>query len=143
MKDNPKKLKTWLSSYLIISSILFYIGYLWSSYTGSNFLGIRAAKPLIISLLSLIITFFCYLKITKKPIGWSLNTILLAYFFSSLLALLITSILNSSRNSFTSYFIFRFLWVIFNTLFMFAGVYAEKKTTNKSWDDDILDDLEV
>jgi hypothetical protein len=98
-------------------------------------------SPLIINILSFIITFYFYLKVTKKPIGWSLTTILLAYFFSTLLALFLTTLINSSRSSFVDYALFRFFWIFFNILFLFAGVFSEKKMPIKHWEDDILDDI--
>jgi hypothetical protein len=139
MKDNPSLLKKWLSIYLILSSLLFLFDYFWS-YTSISF---WTLKPLLVNLFSFTVTFFCYLKITKKSIGWSLSTIFLAYFLSVILTLFITTMMNSSSNSAINYILFRFFWIIFNTLFMFAGVFSEKKTKIKNWNDDILDDTNI
>jgi hypothetical protein len=140
MKNNLNRLKKWLFSYFVISISLFAFDFSWS-YTEKISLGFNISSTLIINVLSFIITFCYYLKVTKKPIGWSLTTILLACFFSALLALFLTAIINSSRSSFLDYAIFRLFWIFFNILFMFAGVFSEKKTTIKHWEDDILDDI--
>lgn len=140
MKNNLNRLKKWLFSYFVISILLFAFDFLWS-YTGKISLKSSISSTLIINAFYFIITFFFYLKVTKKPIGWSLTTILLAYFLSALLALFLTTLINSSRSSFVDYVLFSFSGIFFNILFMFAGVFSEKKTPIKHWEDDILDDI--
>lgn len=139
MKDNPPRLKKWLFSYLILSSLLFLFDYFWS-YTSTSF---WTTKPLLVNLFAFIVTFSFYLKITKKSVGWSLITIFLTYFLSVILTLFLTTMMNNSSNSAIHYISFRFFWIFFNTLFMFAGVFSEKKEKIDHWDDDILDDLNV
>ena len=142
MKDNLNRLKIWLFSYLIIHVLLFLFGYLWFMMR-NDLWGISGLRSLIINLLSFMITFFFYLKVTKKTIGWNLITIWLAYFFSVLFALFFISMLNNSSHSFANYAISRSFWIFFNLLFMFAGVFSEQKKAIKSWEDDILDDSNI
>jgi hypothetical protein len=139
MKDNPNRLKKWLLSYALISILVFAFVY----YIGKNYLGSSEAEFLILFLLQSTITCYFYLKVTQNSIWWSLTTMLLAYFFSFLFSLFISTITDSSSSSLLNYTLFHLFEIIINALFMFAGVYIEKKTTVKDWEDDVLDDLNV
>lgn len=142
MKDHPNRLKKWLLSYLLVSMLLFFLDYV-LLYKVSHYLSSSMIESFLIYLIHLTVTFYFYLKITKKSIWWSLSTLFLAFFLSALCCLFITTFMNVSNRVFIDYALFPFFWIILNALFMFAGVYIEKKTTVKTWDDDVLDDLNI
>ena len=142
MKDHPNRLKKWLLSYLLVSVVLFFLDYL-LLYKGKHYLSSSMIESFLIYLIHLVATFYFYLKITKKSIWWSISTLFLAFFLSALFCLFITTFMNVSSRVFIDYALFPFFWIILNALFMFAGVYIEKKTTVKHWEDDVLDDLNI
>lgn len=141
MRNNPNRLKKWLFSYLAISILLFLLSYLSFPKEHIRFF-FEIIKPAVVNGSYFIVTFFFYVKITQKSIWWILTTIFLACFLSLLLSL-ITTIFKSSNTLLINYIFFNFLWITFNTLFMFAGVYIEKKTVVNNWEENILDDTNI